>query len=129
MLSTFMGPYSFYLSLVYWVYPFKDYIGDAGCYIFIYARVIGNFIIQLHSFFLATFRYVCLFHDNFLLKFNLSPNVSSNDLKGRASFSQAQLRCFSNMSQTCSKRYSNYFKLSYYVLTFGLRLNFRSKLS
>ena len=95
MLTTSMGPYSLYLSLVYWVYPFNDYFGDAGCYIFSYARVIGNFIIQLHSFFLATFRYVCLFHDNFLLKFNLSPKVSSNNLKGRASFSQAQLRCFS----------------------------------
>ena len=37
--------------------------------------------------------------------------------------------CSSKMSQTCSKIYSNYFKLSYYVLTFGLRLNFRRKLS
>ena len=73
-----MGPHTLYHILEFWVYPFKDYIGDTGCYMFIYGRDIGNFIIQLHSFFLATFRYVCLFHDMFLLKFNLSPNVSNN---------------------------------------------------
>ena len=55
----------------------KDYIGDIGCYMFIYSRNIGRFIMQLQSFFLATFRYVCLFHENALLKFNLSPDVST----------------------------------------------------
>ena len=35
-----------------------------------------EFYIQLHSFFLAIFRYTCLFHENFLLRFNLTPNVS-----------------------------------------------------
>ena len=77
MLSTFMGPYSLYLSSVYWVYPLKDYVGDTGCYMLVYGRDIGFVIIQLHSFFMAIFRYVCLFHDNLLLKFNLSPNVST----------------------------------------------------
>ena len=75
-----MGPFSLYLSLVYWIYPLNDYVGDTGCYLIIYGRDIGNFIIQIHSFFVATFRYVCLFHDDFLQKFNLSPNVSY-DLK------------------------------------------------
>ena len=78
MLSIFIGPYSLYLILDYWVYPLKDYIGDTGCYFFIYGRNIGNFTMQLHSFFVATFRYVCLFHDKFLLKFNISPSVSNN---------------------------------------------------
>ena len=77
MLSIFMGPSSLYLSLVYWVYPMRDYITDTGCYMFVYGRNIGLFIMQLQSFFVATFRYVCLFHDNFLLKFNLSPDVST----------------------------------------------------
>ena len=77
MLSIFMVPYSLYLSLVYWIYPMKDYIGDIGCYMFVYGRDIGGFIIQLHSFFIATFRYICLFHDNFLLRFNLTPHVSN----------------------------------------------------
>ena len=66
-----------YLSLVYWVYPMRDYIGDTGCYMFIYGRNIVIFILQLQSFFVATFRYVCLFHENVLLKFNLSPDVST----------------------------------------------------
>ena len=77
MLSIFMGPSSLYLSLDYWVYPLRDYIGDTGCYMFIYCRNIGLFNMQLQSFFVTTFRYVCLFHEKFLLKFNLSPDVST----------------------------------------------------
>ena len=78
MLSMFMGPFSLYLTLVYWIYPLNDYVGDTGCYLIIYGRDIGNFTIQLHSFFVATFRYVCLFHENFLQKLDLSPKVSNN---------------------------------------------------
>ena len=81
MLSMFMGPYSLYLSLVYWIYPLNDYVGDNGCYLIIYGRDIGLWTCQLHSFFVATFRYVCLFHDKLLQKFDLSPKVSYN-LKG-----------------------------------------------
>ena len=77
MLSTFVGPYTIFLSLLYWVYPLKDYIGDTGCYMLIYFRDIGIQAIQLNSFFLAIFRYVCLFQGKFLLKFNISPNVST----------------------------------------------------
>ena len=77
MLSTFLVPSTLYFTSNYWVYPLNDYIGDTGCYMLIYIRDIENFIIQLHSLFMATFRYVCLFHDNLLLKFNLSPNVSN----------------------------------------------------
>ena len=33
-------------------------------------------MIQLQSFFVATFRYICLFHDDFLFRFSLSPKVS-----------------------------------------------------
>ena len=77
LLSTFMGPYTLYLCLVYWFYPLNAFIGDTGCYAVIYGRAIGFFIINLQSFFLATFRYTCLFHDDFLLRFNLTPNVST----------------------------------------------------
>ena len=71
-----MGPYTLYLSLVYWFYPLNEFIGDTGCYVVIYGRNIGIHIIQLHSFFLAIFRYTCLLHEEFLLRFNLTPNVS-----------------------------------------------------
>ena len=72
-----MIPYSLYLSLAYWIYPLKDYIGDTGCYVAIYGRDIGNYISQTHSFFMAMFKYNCLFNGIFLKKINLSPNVSS----------------------------------------------------
>ena len=55
-----------------YIYPLKDYVGNTTCYMLVYGRDIGIFITQLHSLFMATFRYVCLFHDNLLLKFNLT---------------------------------------------------------
>ena len=71
-----MGPYTLYLSLVYWFYPLNELLGDTGCYVVIYCRNIGIHIIQLHSFFLAIFRYTCLFHENLLCRFDITPNVS-----------------------------------------------------
>ena len=84
LLSIFMGPYTLYLSLVYWIYPLNELLGDTGCYLVIYGRNIWNFIFQLHSFFMAIFRYTCLFHGNFLLRFNLTPkvNIISNNTEG-----------------------------------------------
>ena len=70
-----MGPFSLGV-LVYWVYPLKNIIGESGCYIFIYWQTVGTFVIQLQSFFVATFRYICLFNKDFLLRFHLSPTVS-----------------------------------------------------
>ena len=72
-----MLPYSLFLSLAYWIYPLKDYIGETGCYLAIYSRDIGHCITSTHSFFMAMFRYNCLFNGHFLKKINLSPNVSS----------------------------------------------------
>ena len=105
MLSIFMVPYSLYLSLVYWIYPMKDYIGDTGCYMFVYGRDIGGFIIELHSFFIATFRYVCLFHDNFLLRFNLTPHVSNYVFERRSIFSTGPMKMFFNLSKNLHNFY------------------------
>ena len=77
MHSISLLPYTLHLSLGYWIYPLKDYIGDTGCYVAIYGRDIGNYISAGHSFFMAVFRYNCLFNGSFLKKINLSPNVSS----------------------------------------------------
>ena len=76
MLSLYMLPYSLYLSLAYWIYPLRDYIGDTGCYVAIYGRDIGTYVTQTHSFFMAMFHYNCLFNGTILKKINLSPNVS-----------------------------------------------------
>ena len=71
-----MGPFTLYLILPYWVYPLKDYLGEIGCYVIEYSRSIAMLAMELQSFFQSLFRYVCLFHDDILIKFNLSPNVS-----------------------------------------------------
>ena len=75
-LSMFMGSYSLYTTVVLWVYPLNDLVGDIACYMLVYTRNIGLAIIQVHSFFVALFRYMCLFHVNLLLRFSLRSNVS-----------------------------------------------------
>ena len=82
-----MGPITLYLILTYWVYPVKEYLGEIGCNLIEYLRSIGMIAMQLQSFFQSLFRYVCLFHDDILIKLNLSPNVSNNyDFKLSAIF-------------------------------------------
>ena len=76
--SSFMVPYLLYFTLVCWVYPMKRYIGEIGCNIIMFLSFSGSLAIQLQSFVMAIFRYICLFHDNILLKFNLSPNVCNS---------------------------------------------------
>ena len=75
MASIIMGPYMLYFSMVTFVYPMKDYIGEFGCYNVNYMKTAGVIYMQLQSFFMALFRYICLFHDNLLLKYDLSPQV------------------------------------------------------
>ena len=79
-----MGPYTLYLILPYWLYPLKEYLGESGCYLMEYSRVIAVFAIQLQSFFQSAFRYVCLLHDDILFKLNLSPKVSNKAIKNFA---------------------------------------------
>ena len=73
----FMGFHSLYTLLALWVYPLNEFVGDLGCYMLVYARNIGLEVIQIHSFFVAIFRYMCLFHENLLRRVGLSSNVSS----------------------------------------------------
>ena len=75
-LSAFVGPNLVYYTLVYWVYPMKDYIGEAGCHMINSCRLAGAFGAQLQSFFVAIFRYICLFHGSSMRRVNLSPHVS-----------------------------------------------------
>ena len=71
-----MGSYSFYTILDFWVYPLNDFVGDIGCYMLVYARNIGLGIIQVHSFYVVLFRYMCLFHLDLLQRFSISSKVS-----------------------------------------------------
>ena len=63
--------------LEHWNYPLKNILGETGCHIANLLRQTGSLQIQFHSFIMATTRYIFLFHDNLLLRFNLTANVSA----------------------------------------------------
>ena len=65
-----------YSILGYWNYPLTNILGVTGCHIANFLRLTGTLEIQLHSFIMSTTRYILLFHDNLLLRFNLTTNVS-----------------------------------------------------
>ena len=65
-----------YSILGYWNYPLANILGDTGCHIANLLRLTGALETQLHSFIMSTTRYILLFHDNLLLRFNLTTNVS-----------------------------------------------------
>ena len=75
-LSIYVGSNSIYTILDFWVYPLNDFVGDIGCYTLAYARNIGLGIIQVHSFYVVLFRYMCLFHLDLLQRFSISSKVS-----------------------------------------------------
>ena len=64
-----------YSILGYWNYPLKNIFGVTGCHIANLLGETGTLQIQLHSFIMATTRYIFLFHGNLLLKFRLTTNV------------------------------------------------------
>ena len=66
-----------YYILGHWNYPLKNILGETGCHIANLLRQTGSLQIQFHSFIIATTRYIFLFHDNLLQRFNLTTNVSA----------------------------------------------------
>ena len=66
-----------YSILGYWNYPLTNIIGDSGCHIVNLLTLTGALETQLHSFIMATTRYILLFHDNLLLRFKLTTTVSA----------------------------------------------------
>ena len=76
LLSAFIGPSLVYYTLVYWVYPMKDYVGETGCRITFILRNAGVAFFQLQSLSMAIFRYICLFHSGSVQKLHISLNVS-----------------------------------------------------
>ena len=79
LLSAFIGPSLVYYTLVYWVYPMKDYVGETGCHITFFLRNAGVFAFQLQSLSMAFFRYICLFHSGSVRRLHISLNVSCKD--------------------------------------------------
>ena len=64
-----------FFNLIIWTNLGATYITEVGCYlgsyIFFFVAVYGN----VHSFFVALFRYICIGHSEKLSKFDISPEV------------------------------------------------------
>ena len=69
-------PYLIYFSISKWTYPMKDYIGESGCFFLTFSRGMYQYEVQLSSFFMVFFRYICLFHGKCLQRIKLTPYVS-----------------------------------------------------
>ena len=65
-----------YSILGFWNYPLLNILGVTGCHIANLLRLTGILEMQLHSFIISTTRYILFFHDDLLLRFNLTTKVS-----------------------------------------------------
>ncbi len=59
-------------------YPIVNVISVWGCYCVDFLLIYGMILTQTMSFGIALFRYLCLVHQNILLKLLWTPMVSSN---------------------------------------------------
>ena len=56
-------------------YPIKDLYGPSMCYIATYVELFLFYLVQFQTFFITLYRYICLFHDDFLFNLNIHPRV------------------------------------------------------
>ena len=56
-------------------YPIKDLTGTVACYCITYLELFSLFLAQFQTFFITVYRYICLFHDQFLINMDLHPRV------------------------------------------------------
>ena len=65
-----------FFNIIIWTKVAESYITEVGCYIgsyiFYFVAPYGN----IHSFFIALFRYICILHPDKLSRFDISPEVS-----------------------------------------------------
>ena len=65
-----------FFNIIIWIKVAESYITEVGCYvgsfIFYFGATYGN----VHSFFIALFRYICILHPDKLSRFDISPEVS-----------------------------------------------------
>lgn len=64
------------------VYPLSETTGQWFCYTSTYLFLGGNMHSNFLTFFLTLFRYICIFHEDKLLKWNLSPKKLGQVLVG-----------------------------------------------
>ncbi len=80
-------------------YPLADIFGTNFCFAYTFAEMVAAFISQFHTFFLTLFRFICLFRENWLLTFNITPRVS----RYLPRFSVQNSTKFSNFSKTFAR--------------------------
>ena len=65
-----------FFNIIIWTKVAESYLTEVGCYIgsyiFYFVAPYGN----IHSFFIALFRYICILHPDKLSRFDISPEVS-----------------------------------------------------
>ena len=64
-----------FFNIIIWIKVAESYLTEVGCYIgsyiFYFVAPYGN----IHSFFIALFRYICILHPDKLSRFDISPEV------------------------------------------------------
>lgn len=58
-------------------YPLKDITGPTLCYVTTYSSLWLSIYAHFITFFTTIFRYICLFHDDKMLKKEVTPKVSN----------------------------------------------------
>ncbi len=75
--SVVLPAYVIYIAISFFVYPVSDVVSVYGCYAI---DIIGIYQVNLFgssSFYTALFRYLCIVHQNHLMYFGISPQVST----------------------------------------------------
>jgi hypothetical protein len=67
-----LPPFMVYLSIRAFYYPMIDLIGAPLCYYFHIVEGYLMILFQIHSFFIALFRYICIIHNERLFKLGIS---------------------------------------------------------
>ncbi len=78
MNSTFVPLYMVSIALSVTIYPVGEYLGLAGnpwCYGIAFMEAYMFTYTSCHSFYISFYRYVCIVHNNLLLKLGLSAKV------------------------------------------------------
>ena len=65
-----------FFNIIIWAKVAESYITEVGCYIGSYIFYFTAPYANIHSFFIALFRYICILHPDKLSRFDISPEVS-----------------------------------------------------
>ena len=64
-----------FFNIIIWTKVAESYITEVGCYVGSYIFYFGAPYRNVHSFFIALFRYICILHPDKLSRFDIPPEV------------------------------------------------------